>query len=153
VDWWKKGEYYWCKQYERPLLLDKIRIGIYGIIIRDGAILMTHTRSGTKDVLNFPGGGVEINEGFADALKRECFEELGMHVEIERFLYSSKQLYLHEDFPQFRMFNLYFLIKPTAQKEEGELEVEWYPIDSLPLQQMLPIDQEFASVIDEIFVQ
>lgn len=124
-----------------------IRVGVYAIIIKDGSILMTHTLSGTKNILNFPGGGVDEGEGFAEALKRECLEELGMAVEIEKFLYASKDLYRHEDFPHSYMYNLYFLVKlkPNEIIEHAELEAEWFTLDNMPFDSMLPIDQEFMA--------
>ena len=50
----------------------KERVGIYGILLdtERKKILLTQTKSGSKIIYNFPGGGVEKNEGFKEALIR-----------------------------------------------------------------------------------
>src|SRR5215210_4935507 len=37
-----------------------------------------------------PGGGVHAGEGFEAGVRREAFEELGIEIELERFLVSSE---------------------------------------------------------------
>lgn len=61
-------------------------------IINDDKVLMVRTQSGSKLIYNFPGGGVENNEGFAQALTRECLEEIKVNVMLQKQLYSSKNL-------------------------------------------------------------
>lgn len=125
-----------------------IRIGVYAVIIKDNQMLMVHTRSGSKNIINFPGGAVESGEGFIEAVKRECLEELGMKVEIKKFLHSSKLLYVHDDFPDNYMYNLYFLAATDGSVcGTAELRAEWFPLSSPPLGAMLPIDQEFVATI------
>jgi 8-oxo-dGTP pyrophosphatase MutT (NUDIX family) len=55
-----------------------IRPSVRGIIIRDGKILMVHSRK--FDYYKFPGGGLEPGESHEAALCREVWEESGFTV-------------------------------------------------------------------------
>lgn len=55
------------------------RVSVKGLIYEDGKLLFVRERSDTWDL---PGGGLEHGEGIAEALRRECREELGAEIEI-----------------------------------------------------------------------
>lgn len=57
------------------------RVSVKGLIYDDnnGKLLFVRERSDTWDL---PGGGLEHGEGMAEALRRECREELGAEIEI-----------------------------------------------------------------------
>ena len=63
-----------AKNYEPDAPLH-IRPSVRGIIIRDGKILMVHSRK--YDYYKFPGGGLEPGESHVAALCREVREESG----------------------------------------------------------------------------
>ena len=44
-----------------------------------------------------PGGGVRADERFEDGVRREALEELGVEIELERFLVSSQATFRCED--------------------------------------------------------
>lgn len=70
-----------------------IRNSAKALILRDGSLLttMAETRSdGTYYVL--PGGGQEAGETLAEAVVRECREELGAEVAVERLLYIRERV-------------------------------------------------------------
>ena len=55
-----------------------IRPSVRGIVIRDGKVLMVHSRK--YDYYKFPGGGIEAGEDHNEALCREVREETGFAV-------------------------------------------------------------------------
>lgn len=124
-----------------------IRLGVYAIIIQNNKILLTRTQAGSATIMNFPGGGVGIHEGFSQALQRECQEELGCSVTIGELIYSSGTLYCNPEFPDNYMFNLYFKAAPCGEINYDLQESSWYSLQELPLDQMLPIDQEFVAFL------
>ena len=126
-----------------------IRVGVYGILTHNNEVLMVKTQSGSQLIYNFPGGGVDEGEGFAQALVRECQEEVYVDVVIKDCLHTAKNLYIHEDFPDFYMFSLYYAIEvddiEDFYKQALAEDAKWFPINNLPLDQMLPIDREFVA--------
>lgn len=62
-----------------------VRIGVLGIVVRDGKILLLHRR-GDLDLRpglwGLPGGGLEKGERIEDALVREMREETGFPVRV-----------------------------------------------------------------------
>ena len=56
-------------------------LGVYGLIIKDGKILLIKKKTGPYDgKLDLPGGSIEFCEKVEDALKREIKEETGINI-------------------------------------------------------------------------
>ncbi len=66
------------------------RPSAYGLIIHDGQLLVTRMKGNGKYML--PGGGVNAGECLEEAVKRECWEECGIEVDIHQ------PLFWHENF-------------------------------------------------------
>jgi ADP-ribose pyrophosphatase YjhB (NUDIX family) len=64
--------------------IDKLsfRPSVYGIIIKDGKVLLIKQHN----FYSFPGGGIEIDETVEKALKREMLEETGLKVDIKEII-------------------------------------------------------------------
>ena len=59
----------------------KTHVGAYGVIIKDGKIvLIKKARGGYKGKLDLPGGGIEHTELPEETLKREIMEEAGIKI-------------------------------------------------------------------------
>ncbi|MBT2497781.1 NUDIX hydrolase [Agromyces sp. ISL-38] len=63
-----------------------IRIAAYGVIIRDGQILLSHWNEHGRSGWTLPGGGVQGAEHPIEAVKREILEETGYEASVERLL-------------------------------------------------------------------
>lgn len=59
------------------------RPGAYGILLRDGKLLITHQEEPTPE-FQLPGGGVDPGESPQRALHREVFEETGWRISTPR---------------------------------------------------------------------
>lgn len=118
------------------------------IIVEDGCVLFAGNKR--EDYFYSIGGGVHMNEKAEDAVKREVFEETGVHYEVERlavihenfFVGSSglKGISCHE-------VAMYYLMKPRGTQElhsdswtsDGlKEEMHWIPIGDLDKYKVFP---------------
>ena len=112
------------------------------IIVEDGCVLFAGNAN--EDYLYSIGGGVHMNEKAEDAVRREVFEETGVHYEVERLAV------IHENFFDGHGGSLdgfhchevamYYLMKPRGTKELHsdsytyggvKEEMHWIPIENL----------------------
>ena len=63
-----------------------IRVAAYGVIIKDGDILLAHWNEGGRSGWTLPGGGIDPGEDPADAAVREILEETGYTAELDELL-------------------------------------------------------------------
>ena len=66
---------------------------VYGLLVRDNKVLSAEEKVAGKEILKFPGGGVEPNETPEQALKREFVEECGLSVKPIRLLHIPGTLF------------------------------------------------------------
>ena len=65
---------------------ERFHVGAYGIVIRDGAVLLIRKARGPyKGMFDLPGGGIEFGEKAEDAVRREFLEETGTIVASAEF--------------------------------------------------------------------
>ena len=119
------------------------------IIVEDGCVLFAGNAN--EDYLYSIGGGVHMNEKAEDAVRREVFEETGVHYEVERLAVihenffdghggSLDGLHCHE-------VAMYYLMKPRGtQKLHSDSytyggvkeEMHWIPIENLDKYKAFP---------------
>lgn len=131
----------------------KIRVSVYGIVEKDGKILVQGLRNNSKYF--FPGGGVEVGETLEEALHRETMEEVGIEIEIlnrihvtETFFYYSPQ-----DLAQ-QCYSFYYLCRPLSfdllsdeeVDDDEALACKWEDMSSLT-------KDDFKDPSDEVFVE
>lgn len=111
------------------------------IIVENGCVLFVGNK--LEDYLYSVGGGVHMGEYAEDAVKREVFEETGVHYEVERLAV------IHENFFDENAGTLaglhcheiafYYLMKPRGTQELHsdsytfgvKEEMHWIPIEDL----------------------
>ena len=123
---------------------------IYGVL-RDGPrVLLTRSHFKGRTFVNFPGGGVEIEEAPGEALLREFREETGLVVKPARVLYSSESCHLSTQAP-IQIVSAYWLVERVsgdlklAGNGEDVLELFWRDVSDLPLKEMFPAELEFCA--------
>lgn len=66
---------------------DAFGIALKAVIVKDQRFLIlkrSKLTGGNRDIWEFPGGGLEEGEKYADALLREVLEETGLRVTMDR---------------------------------------------------------------------
>ena len=97
-----------------------------------------------------PGGGQNPQETMEEAVKRECLEETGYHVEIVRFLAISEEIVTIESvkraFPDHahRIAHIFLckiknLPKEIPSEEDThQVDIRWFPLDEIKNLRMRP---------------
>ncbi|CAG7844513.1 Phosphatase NudJ [Pseudoclavibacter triregionum] len=118
----------------------RVRIAAYGVIVRDGEILLAHWNERGRSGWTLPGGGVEPGESPIEGAVREIWEETGYHARIDALLGIDSRIIPARDrrarAPMQALRILY-----SASILSGELRAEtdgstdearWYPLDEVP---------------------
>lgn len=93
------------------------RPAIYGVILQDDKVLLSKQWDG----YDFPGGGIELGEGLAQALTREVKEETGLEVEVGEILHADHSFFKNpfgDNF--FHSIHLWYQCQVTG----GELSID-----------------------------
>ena len=122
---------------------------IYGVL-RDGdKVLLARSRFGARTFVNFPGGGVEIEEAPGNTLRREFVEETGLIIKPVRTLYANQEAHLSTAAP-IQIVSVYWLVERVsgdlcmAGNGDDVVELFWRGLSDLPLSEMFPAEVEFA---------
>ena len=105
----------------------KTTVRVYGLLINEqNKILVTDEIFNEKQLIKFPGGGLEYGEGTRDCLKRECMEEMGVEVDVQDHFYTS-DFFIPSIFQNdFQVICIYYFIS-TAHI--SKLKVNTKPFD------------------------
>lgn len=118
------------------------------IIIEDGCVLFAGNEH--EDYYYSIGGGVHMHERAEDAVRREVFEETGVHYEIDRLAVIHENFFDGEggtlDGLHCHEIALYYLMKPRGTKELNsnsytygvKEEMHWIPIKDLDKYKAFP---------------
>ena len=118
---------------------------VAAIIQREGAYFATQRGYGEFEGLwEFPGGKIEPGESRESALKREIQEELGIDININKFLCTTEY-----DYPSFHLtMHCYLCGIETGKIELREHKsARWLRPEELGSVEWLPADKE---VIDKL---
>lgn len=133
----------------------KFSCRIYGVL-RDGdKVLVTRSKFGPSTFINFPGGGVEVEEAPGDALRREFVEETGLVIRPVRTLFASQKAHLSTHAP-IHIVSVYWLVERVSGdlrltgNGDDVIELFWTEVRKLPLPEMFPAEVEFCRVLPAV---
>ena len=132
-------------------LIPQIRNAVRAVIIRDGAVLLQRKIDGNGfEHYTLPGGAQEPGETLAEALQRECREEVGADVEIIDLLCIFDYFRPRLSSPQSTRHVLELLFRCTIdddyaarngpQPDRYQVDVLWAPISSIAAIGLVPAD-------------
>lgn len=116
----------------------RLNIRVAAVWIVDDHVLVHKDKD--DDHWALPGGRIKLLEDASEALKREMMEELNVHVEVERMIWTTENFFQYEGC-RFHEIGFYYALKPekTIFKKESfygfeknrRLLYHWIPINSL----------------------
>jgi len=75
-----------------------VRNSVKAIIVQDNKLLCIKLSDKDGNYYILPGGGQEKNETFIETLKRECLEELGAEIEVQKIRYIREYIGKNHEF-------------------------------------------------------
>lgn len=142
--------------------MKRFNIRVYGIVIHNGAVLVTDELRGGTRMTKFPGGGLEWGEGIKDCLVREFMEELGQEPVGEELFYVTDFFQTSAFREEDQLVSIYYKMhlpwpesipvvgKAFAFEEEmdGAQVFRWMPLHQLfPEHFTYPVDQRVAGLL------
>ncbi len=132
----------------------KFNVRVYGILINDGAILVSDEYIKKNKITKLPGGGLEFGEGTKDCLIREFKEELNLDIEISDHFYTTDFFVTSSFDTNSQVISIYYLVNPLGkldfkvsttahnyEKKEGAQALRWIKLDELK-------EADFTLIID-----
>ena len=115
----------------------KLRPGAYGILLRDGQVLLTW-QGGIHREFQLPGGGIDPGEGAVRALHREVFEETGWSIARPRRLGAFRRFVYMPDYDKWaeKICHVYqaFPVRRLGLPTELEHTAVWMNLhDAVPM--------------------
>lgn len=132
-----------------PHRLTKFRVAVYGVLARDGKVLLTDTRVPSGIITNFPGGGLELGEAPMEAVEREFREETTIQVSVRELLFCTQQFQQNPEYPHEQLIHLYYKVEHTdgeiitTGNNDDVAAVHWVALAELPSKRILAVDREF----------
>ncbi len=114
-----------------------MRIGAYGICIKDDKILLSQKKSGPyKGLWGLPGGRIEPGEDPQEALIREFAEEVGIKIAQAQFLHTVE---VEKD--GFEQRGDIFRVQEWNEINDAEPEELFcfFPLNELDLESLTPL--------------
>jgi ADP-ribose pyrophosphatase YjhB (NUDIX family) len=124
-------------------ILPQIRNTPRALILRDENLLLQY-KTGYDDGSEkyvLPGGAQDPGETLENALSRECFEEIGVHVNIAALMYVAEYFKPRDAMPQFVRQQVDFIFSCTVPEDyiaangprpdKHQVDVVWVPRQQL----------------------
>lgn len=132
-------------------------IRVYGLFLKLGHVLLTREDVKGKQVIKFPGGGLEYGEGSTDCVKREFREELNLEIQIIKHLFTTDFFVSSYFKSNEQILSIYYAVREETETEslqqfqpvEGtEQSFLWIKIEELnPDMFYFPIDKVLVEKI------
>lgn len=138
-------------------IIQKFHFGIYGIVLKDNAILLVRKSRGPyTGKLDLPGGRPEHGESPMETLYREILEETGVRIDIDKTLMFDNlsivveytqdgqaislhhvgMIYMAHSFDETNL-----LQETTLEDSLGAEWYQWYPADNVAHEALSPFAQ------------
>lgn len=93
-------------------------IRVYGLLIKQGHLLLTREDVKGKQVIKFPGGGLEYGEGSTDCIKREFREELNLEIDVIKHLYTTDFFVASYFKANEQVLSIYYVVSEDTETED-----------------------------------
>lgn len=142
----------------------RFNVRVYGILVKEGKLLVSDEFIKGKEITKLPGGGLEFGEGLADCVVREFKEELNLVVSVKDHFYTTDFFVTSAFHVDSQVISIYYVVKAEEEikitaaakkfdfkkKVEGAQSFRWLDINKLSENDFtFVIDRRVAGLISE----
>ena len=121
------------------------RSGVYGVIVNnEGKVAVLKTITG---YFLLPGGGIENNETHKECLERECLEEIGCRINVDKYLGKASMYHLSKQNKYILGIGYFYMVNLQCNsKYEIEKDKELVWMDPYECMKCLPLENQAWAV-------
>jgi 8-oxo-dGTP pyrophosphatase MutT (NUDIX family) len=90
--------------------LERFNVRVYGILVNEGNVLISHERFMGRTFTKFPGGGLELGEGVVECIVREFKEEMNIDIIPSYLFHATESLQISSFYPEDQVVALYYIV-------------------------------------------
>lgn len=128
----------------------RTRPGAYAVILEGRDVLMT-VQSGSQREIQLPGGALDPGEGAIRALHRECLEETGWRIRVERRIGAFQRFTFMPEYDLWaRKVCHIYLARPVyrlGEPAEPDHEPVWMPVETAAEKAAVEGDRHYLAAV------
>ena len=140
-------------------------IRVYGLILKEGNVLLIDEFQLGQPMTKFPGGGLEYGEGTIDCLRREFKEEMELEISVVRHFYTTDFFQQAQFYENTQLISIYYLVEFANQFlpdftvmnepnyselfKNGDMRFRWCPVDNIEEQLSFPVDKKVGNLLQK----
>lgn len=130
----------------------KPKVAVKALIIQDDKLLAIANSDAIDFGYTFPGGGQEHRETLIEAIRRECYEEIGVEVIVGDVVFVREYIGAHHQDAQsenhVHLVEIIFrcslppgvIVKSGTLPDDDQVGIEWLPVAGLVNYPFYPLD-------------
>ena len=136
--------------------LKSFAVRVYGVLIHENKVLLMQECHQGKEIMKFPGGGMELGEDVYECLKREFLEEINLAIEVKKHIYTIDFFQQSNFDPSEQIIGIYYRVKALnmeeiAIREKKIIEIHWMDLKDINEAHLsFPMDKRVVSFLKEI---
>ena len=142
------------------MIPENFNIRVYGLLLREGQVLVADELISGNAMTKFPGGGLEFGESIKECLVREFDEELSIAIELGELFYINDFFQASAFNPKDQLISIYFIVnqlgnkplpiakKPFAFPPHNNQCFRWIELEKLRQMDLTyPVDQKVGELL------
>lgn len=129
--------------------INNFNIRVYGLLVQNDQVLISREVFQNKNLIKFPGGGLEYGESIKKCLHREWQEETGVTIQIHSLFYFTEHFIQSAFNPKDQIISFYYLVstKEPIPLQTNEHKMEWVDLNDKKIELTFSQDKKVFQLL------